>query len=267
MKLSRRGFTLVELLVVIAITGVLMAMLLPALAKAREAANRSVCLGRMRQLGIACHSYGGDMRGQLPSSFPSGVDGNAAIISNSFSGATRIHLLDILGRAGDVGVLFARQYITSRDLFYCPGSKFQAKNPWAGGPPVGVAVAWGYDGSTFLGAGDSNQAVVGYDYLGNRTGGFGMYLEPRRVDASGDSVELFVEASNIRLGEWAIVNHPQVAPGYFDLGIGLRNPPVYRNVLTLDGAGRGAAVDGTTLLATGAGVSTWSHSGGDTFYW
>ena len=83
-----RGFTLIELLVVIAIIGVLVALLLPAVQQAREAARRTQCRNSLKQLGLALHNYHDAM-----STFPTGVMGP------NYKPNWRVHLLPYLDQA------------------------------------------------------------------------------------------------------------------------------------------------------------------------
>lgn len=96
---KKRGFTLIELLVVIAIIAILVALLLPAVQQAREAARRTQCKNNLKQLGIALHSYH-DVNKVFPSmEGGSGSAGGASTTHNNASISGFVALLPFFEQA------------------------------------------------------------------------------------------------------------------------------------------------------------------------
>ena len=155
-----KAFTLIELLVVISIIAVLIALLLPALARSRQAARIAICASNERQLAMAVHMYAQDNRDELPnrSNYGNQLITFAVTVKQGLDG----HYSDYPSGPGFAAL--HPSYVTERNAFYCPENEFYQWDfaPWTRLNPNVLNIPWWAQSQ------GNRDREIGYFYLGNR---------------------------------------------------------------------------------------------------
>lgn len=242
------GFTLIELLVVISIISLLMALLLPGLAKARESARAAQCITQLRQTKVGVSMYNADENDWWPIGvYTQGISGQPSVASALWTGVVSHYLrFNYYTEWQRNATTYSYpKYIAAastlrngaRSMLKCPSEQF--KNTWG----TDMAVSYGWNSSNWgLGA---NDAFLVY-YTGTTPQSRGRIR----------STQILKDATTVMAGEWLRVNG-RYEYYYYDQFSSPGTVALYHN-----GGGNAVWVDGHASRETEASLTKDAQSDG-----
>ena len=287
MKPRQRGFTLVELLVVIAIIGILIALLLPAVQAAREAARRMQCSNNLKQLGLGLHSYHSATGSFPPCAVTSGTsalwggeayDVRVEARSGEHGTSWMLHILPYI----EQGMIFdqwnfglnvlGNAIVAQTDIaaFYCPSRRSTVRGSdipimfenWTkGGTDYGGCTGGGNAFSDDFGSSPPcGHWAVDHRVYPERAGQMGIFGS---MNTGGFAIKEITDGTSqtIMTGEMQRVYQPEVGCQH-----------ISEDGWAVGGVGNLFDTDGTIDMPTGGGMNNWyfenpgsDHPGGAQF--